>query len=304
MNAIKQILVPVDFSPASKNGLLYAMDLARSHGASIILYHSFIPFESGFYPLQKQLKENKAHAKVLADKMNELKEELLSNGSKVSVSICVDRGAEGRQIPKYCKAQNIDLIVMGTTGAGGAKGILTGSFASQVMAGAPCPVLAIPPGAIFKIPKKIIYASDYRETDIGCLRYLLSLNAPFNAKINIVHVVTEEHYAPIEDDLLELHQEKIIKELGDTRFSIDIVEGEEISGALLKYAVDTHSDILAVAHTAEGGLWNRLFRKSITKAALHRTTVPLLAFPAIAARNVTREADQTTVKKRKKISSV
>ncbi|HEY4618011.1 MAG TPA: universal stress protein [Flavobacterium sp.] len=58
MTFIKKILVPTDFSIAADYVINYAVELAALLDASIILYHTFIRFEIGFYPLTQSIKEN------------------------------------------------------------------------------------------------------------------------------------------------------------------------------------------------------------------------------------------------------
>lgn len=279
MEAIKKILVATDFSPTAENGLDYAMEMARILGASVILYHAFVPFESGFYPLEKQAIENDERATDLAEGLNRVKERVQDKFKDVPLSVCVDRGTGGKRIIAYCAEKGIDLIIMGTTGASGVKEVLIGSFASGVMRQAPCPVLAIPGSVQFTTPKKIIYATNYYGADFGCLRFVGLLNRQIHADLDIVHVVDDRHIHGFSVDQVDLHRQRMSEALGAEPFSFNVIHDEDVSGALLQYAVDTHGDILALARARPQGVWKRFFQKSITRATMHHASIPLLAFP-------------------------
>ena len=279
MEAIKKILVATDFSPTAENGLDYAMEMARILGASVVLYHAFVPFESGFYPLEKQAIENDERARDLAEGLNSLKERVQGKNRDVPLSVCVDRGTGGKRIIEYCSDKGIDLIIMGTTGASGVREVLIGSFASQVMRQAPCPVLAIPGGVQFTPPKKIIYATNYYGADFGCLRFLAMLNRQLHAEVDIVHVVDDNRTHDVKVDQVELHWKRMSDALGAEPFSFNVIHDADVPGALLQYAVDTYGDILALARARPSGVWKRFFHKSITRATMHHASIPLLAFP-------------------------
>jgi nucleotide-binding universal stress UspA family protein len=56
------------------------------------------------------------------------------------VTLC---GSPFMEIVAYAKAQNIDLIVLGTHGRGPIAHMLMGSVAERVVRKAPCPVLTV-----------------------------------------------------------------------------------------------------------------------------------------------------------------
>ena len=57
------------------------------------------------------------------------------------------------EIIRYAKANEIDLIVIGTHGRGPVKHLLLGSVAEKVVRKAPCPVLTVrQPGHTFVMP--------------------------------------------------------------------------------------------------------------------------------------------------------
>ncbi|CAN5532599.1 hypothetical protein BH23BAC1_BH23BAC1_33470 [soil metagenome] len=61
---------------------------------------------------------------------------------------------------------DIDLVVMGTTGATGLKEVFLGSNTSHAIENLDCPVLAIPEHTKFSPINKIFYATDFQSEDI------------------------------------------------------------------------------------------------------------------------------------------
>lgn len=279
MNTIKTILVPTDFSIPADYAVHYAMKLAKTFNASIILYHSFIPFESGFYPLAQSKKENKEVADNLIKRLAKIRDELLKSGKNIPVSIHVDRGPEGLRMAEFCKKKKIDLVVMGTKGASGLKETIIGSFTADTMVKAPCPVLAIPQKYKFKTPKKITFASDYHKKDIQSIKFLLKWNEPFNAKINILHIDKRESLSVSEEKIVVKSKREFEKQCEDNSIPIQHIEGSDISKAILHIILNDKTDILVLSPVRKEGIWSRLFHKSITKTTACHIRFPLLSIP-------------------------
>jgi nucleotide-binding universal stress UspA family protein len=143
--AMKTILVPVDFSNCSREGLRYAIAFAKDFGAKIILLHAtyvgYVYSSEGtalydIPALQKAARktaERKMHEFVRSMKFGPVKfETAFTEGSPV-IDIC-----------SFAKDHNIDLIVTSTHGLTGFTHVLIGSVAEQVVRHAPCPVLVVP----------------------------------------------------------------------------------------------------------------------------------------------------------------
>jgi universal stress protein A len=117
---IKAILVPVDFSSCSREGLRYAIGFANEFGARIILLHAtylgYIYSSEGtaIYDIPAL---QKAARKTAQRKMREL---------------------------VRSKAHKADVIITSTHGLTGFKHVLIGSIAEQVVRHAPCSVLVVP----------------------------------------------------------------------------------------------------------------------------------------------------------------
>lgn len=146
MQVIKTILVPVDFSPASKAALEYAQGLADAFGASLHLIHAIEnPFAPGalmemYAPPQPDYLENlevQARAHL---------ERLLTDDQKrrYDVAFVTRIGGPAPQILEYVREiGTIDLIVMSTSGRGGVARLVMGSVTDKVVRAAPCPVVTL-----------------------------------------------------------------------------------------------------------------------------------------------------------------
>ena len=98
---MKTILVPTDFSIPADSAIHYAVKLAALWDASLILYHSFIPFESGFYHLSVSGKENLEAHNVLTERLNVIKNSIVKKNPNLSISTHVDEGLLGTRIIEF-----------------------------------------------------------------------------------------------------------------------------------------------------------------------------------------------------------
>jgi nucleotide-binding universal stress UspA family protein len=135
------ILVPVDFSKASRHALELARELARDAGpARVVLVHAcFVPVEiealvgSAAYEAIEDI-DSRA-GRDLDDLVAEL-EDVGISCERVTV-----RGSPEKVVLDVAQSQDADLIVMGTHGRTGLGHFFLGSVAERVVRHAQCPVL-------------------------------------------------------------------------------------------------------------------------------------------------------------------
>jgi len=143
----QRILVPIDGSSTSNQGLDEAIKLAKLTGASIRLLHvtDALSFATGFepfdvyakdvIPLMKQAGEQLLkQARTRVQQQGVMVDSLLSDILAARVSDIVIEQA---------KAWGADLIVIGTHGRRGVGRLLLGSDAEQIVRLAPVPVLLV-----------------------------------------------------------------------------------------------------------------------------------------------------------------
>jgi len=141
----RRILVPIDFSECSMQGLAFAKALAKQFGSKLVLLNSvalqyyFTSDEYARYdwPLLMQQAEKSSRSQ-----MRDLIEKTDWDGIEVKASLQI--GHAGQQICARAVEQKTDLIVTSTHGTTGFKHILVGSTAEYVVRHASCPVLVVP----------------------------------------------------------------------------------------------------------------------------------------------------------------
>ena len=142
---IKTILVPVDFSNCSREGLRYAIAFANEFGAKIILLHAtylgYIYSAEGtaLYDIPGL---QKAARKTAERKMRELVRSV--NFGAVKFETAFTDGSPVIDICAFAKDHDVDLIITSTHGFTGFAHVLIGSIAEQVVRHAPCSVLVVP----------------------------------------------------------------------------------------------------------------------------------------------------------------
>ena len=131
-----RILVPVDFSAHADAALDYVRGLAPAVGATVHLLH-VLP-NLFLRPVVSNPDDLRAAA------IDQLRERILAGPHPFPVTLAVERSDEpADEILSYARANEIDLIVVGTRGRNGVSHALKASIAEKVMRAAPCPVLML-----------------------------------------------------------------------------------------------------------------------------------------------------------------
>jgi nucleotide-binding universal stress UspA family protein len=154
----KKILVPVDFSDCSREGLRYAIAFAGRFGAKLIVLHvirlpyAYISDLYGIY--QPSLLAGEAR-KGAARRMQKLLQTMEFGDVKLQTAITT--GTPTQEICSFSAKKDVNLIITSTHGLSGLKHVSTGSIAEQVVRHASCPVLVVPSHPkvrMAKLPKR------------------------------------------------------------------------------------------------------------------------------------------------------
>ncbi len=132
--APKNILVPIDFSPASERAARYAVAMGREHNASLTLLHVIER-----WPAQVQADRGRV-TQALREKLEDLVREK-ARGLRYSVRIEVGRVVE--TVLYTANGIEADLVVMGVRPRTGLLNRLMWPHAYEIVREAACPVLTV-----------------------------------------------------------------------------------------------------------------------------------------------------------------
>jgi universal stress protein A len=163
MTTITRILVPTDFSAASDAAFDYAVTLAGSFKASLVLLYVFEdPFATAAYTPAVHGSERLVPSPPMIDDDQTQLGSRVARARQLGLSVTSHfvLGSPSKIIPEYAAAEGIDLIVMGTHGRTGVAHLILGSVAERVVRMAPCPVLAVKgAGRLTNVNAESAYAS-------------------------------------------------------------------------------------------------------------------------------------------------
>jgi len=274
MKKIKNIIVAIDFSVTARNAYRYAKGLAASLGAELTLVHvkehlvivsdvMIAPFPSDYKDLIKDMEELVAEENKATPQVN-LKQE---------VKIEVLTGDPANALIEFSENENVDLIVIGTTGLSDVLTKLFGSISLKVSNKSLCPVILVPREAKWQTVEQILFASDFDSMNATFVNKISDFAVNIGAHIHFVNV---RNYDPI----LEPKQKDIDwnELLVDSAFLTNkkaTVYGNDTVNALKKYSDGYGIHLLAFA-SKHRNFWENLAHKSITENMALSTIKPLM----------------------------
>jgi nucleotide-binding universal stress UspA family protein len=141
------ILVPTDFSEASKLALNAASMLAKQIGAKVTVVHVHDPealrppATLGWSPAQQDEVEHEVEEAV-AKSLEALRDDELAGLEDLDTVVLRDT-SPAHAIVKYAEKIGADLVIIATHGRTGLKHLLIGSVAERVVRHAAMPVLTL-----------------------------------------------------------------------------------------------------------------------------------------------------------------
>jgi len=276
---MKKIIVPTDFSFASKDAYLFALQIAEKLNVAVEVVHIY----SGSFNTQRPytVKAGMGRYEALMDDLKTFVEvEEAGNvavKTKVSVGYKAIGGATQKNLIKLSDEPDTLLLVMGMTGASISKERIFGSVSREISEKANCPVLLVPKEINFKGFKNILFASDYDSVEEKFLRQAVDFAKPFKSTLHFIHVQEENDW----DLNIEL-EDRLFKYLfaeGDPKFAFNMatIDAKTVTKGLNQYIKENDIDLaIMVAH--KRNLWERIMQKSITKAMAITTKVPILVY--------------------------
>lgn len=276
---MKKILIPIDFSYVSN----YAYDLA----AKIAVYTNTELHVLYIVPASPDIVfDKKGNVKDCGDQnLTELYQKEATAASQMQEwlvgrnQVTHSRAKIGMiedDILSYITQYEIDLVVMGTTGAYGTEELLKGSHAGYISLHSPVPVLSIKCNRSNLKMNDLLLVGDFHKVEKMDLKILKDLQAAFNATINLLKINTAKDFEPQRQLISKMEEFAVLNELDQV--TCQVYCDEDVERGIINFCEDTGIDFVAIG-THQRGSISRLFKKSISNQIVHHIFQPVLTFP-------------------------
>jgi nucleotide-binding universal stress UspA family protein len=286
---IKNVLVPVDFSPPSRLALNYSVLLARKFRARLTLVHVV---EFGAALVAGFPSENTDLAKQHWDQALRMLSALVppEDQDDLDLRIVLKAGDIKDQIAAVIEETHADIAVMGTHGRGLFSRWLIGSITEGMLRNVPIPILTV--RAIQPVGfNRILFGTDCSESSKRAFDFVLEFARQLQARVVLLHVlepvavtyggaemaeyIDRHNAAEIRPELDELvargAQQKVKVETA-------LVEGVA-ADQILKAAEDNDADLLAISVRHKGFI-ERALLGTTAERVIREASIPVLSVPA------------------------
>ncbi len=279
---MKKIIVPTDFSDNAWDALTYAIRLFDDIPCTFYILNTYQVSSSRILNTMHKERDTLMHHFLKEESEKELKKirtyldkNLLND--KHEYKILSKSGAFISILKNLVSKENIDLIIMGTTGASGIKEVFMGSNAVKVIKHIDlCPVLSVPKRYEYQEIEQVVFATDhkrhYNTVELTCL---LELQLMHNFMINVIHIKKENSLNTIQEQNIEM-----LKQF----FETDIITFKEIDTnttvekAIHKYVSEHDANMICLLNY-EHSIIERLTNEPIISRVSFHSEVPLLIIP-------------------------
>lgn len=186
----QHILLPTDFSENAWSAALYAIKLYAKTPTTFYFLHAwtFVNLGSRNYITPNYIDTLQDAAKVQLDALKE-RAQFISPNTAHTFETIFSKDFLSESITTAIKDHDIDLIIMGTKGATGAKEFLLGSNSVSVIKKIKrCPVLLVPNNYEYETPKHIAFATDFYRPYGDELNAITKLAKSQKSQIEILHI--------------------------------------------------------------------------------------------------------------------
>ncbi|MEL6670772.1 MAG: universal stress protein [Bacteroidota bacterium] len=270
-----QILVPTDFSPPATYAADLAMKLAVPMSGTVHFFHRMF-IHPAWQTLRPEQQAQYPESREIFEKGQQNFRDLLARypGTPVPYHTTYTTGDLYRAVYDYIDNHDIQLIVMGSSGADGWKEWMFGSNAQKIVRHAHCPVLIVKHPVKEARFKHILFASDFSDEAMAPFEKLIAFGRHFGSHIHLLHVAAypEFNITPGDVKRMKKFEEKCwalpctIHGMGDLSIELGITH----------FTKEKNIDLVAVAAQGKGPL-KRMLTGSITESLVNHLEIPVLA---------------------------
>ncbi|ESU25036.1 hypothetical protein FEDK69T_02250 [Flavobacterium enshiense DK69] len=274
---MKKILFPTDFSETANNAFVYALDMAKSIDAEVIVLHVYDLPTVSFGEVPVTLVE--IYDSIELDNFENFKDQIpilreiaeKHQLGDVKMSHVLRHGDLVRIMKEICHDEKVDMVVMGTNGASGMQEVFLGSNTGNAIVNVPVTLLCVPNKAKFKLLQNIGFTTTFNDQDSEVLHRVVAIAKKFHAKVKCVTVRT--HGFNVTEEGMEFWKAPFKNE----PVEFFLVPHDDVKETILDFIEHQHIDMLAMV-THKRNFFQELFTHSLTQKLSYHIETPILAF--------------------------
>lgn len=271
---MKRILVPCDFSSPAREAYKFAANIAAKNNGEVLLLHVvnvpvvYDPGLGGLPYTDPTLVEDLEAAGIKNF------ETLLADKTIPSVrsSFHITNGDILSSILEYSEYKNIDLIIMGTSGASGLAEIFIGSNTEKVVRHARVPVLAVRQAPAIDTIKDILLPSTLSLDHASFMNKVKVMQDFFQATLHILLINTPSHFRNHAE--AKEAMETFARHYQLKHYKTHLSNYSSEADGIIEYASDEQVDLILMGTHARTGLAH-VFNGSITERVVNRIQYPV-----------------------------
>lgn len=271
---MKKLLVPTDFSDQAENALKVAAQIAAKNNSEIFLLHSIeLPLHLATAKGNSGLPEPIFYMKLAQRRFEEFKEK--SFLKDITLHEIVGRNEIYEEINSACKRHEIDLIIMGSTGASGFKEMFVGSNTEKVVRTADTPVLVIKDKyPEFKV-HDFVFATDFSDKFKDAFKRAKEFAQIIEAKIHLLYVNTPVGFKT-SHEAKEL-MEHFVQHFNLTNYTLNVYNDVSVEKGILNFSKSINAQLIGMATHGRKGI-SHFLNGSISEDMVNRVNMPIITF--------------------------
>lgn len=272
---MKKILVPTDFSNQSENALKVAAQLAKKYDCEIHLLHILeIPMHKvDALSSYNNLPEALYFMKLAHKQFEVLKKKDYLKGLVIHENVEFHEIFKG--VFQVCKKQDIDLVIMGSSGANGLREILIGSNTEKVVRTSETPVLVIKnEHEIFNI-SSFVFASDFKDESKIPYKKALKFAKILNAKMHLLMVNTPSKF--MSSAKANSRMKTFANAFDFNDYTTNIYNDDSIEKGIMNFSASIDADLIGMSTHGRQGI-SHFFNGSISEDLLNHAKRPVITF--------------------------
>lgn len=268
---MKHIIVPIDFSKESLNGLRLAIIFANQFKSNVqMVYVQRAQSEMGRIGIEEEHRS----AVQNFDKLVEEYSQKLHEG--LVLSYIIKKGKVYREVVNQAAAFEDTAVICSTHGASGFEEFFMGSNAFRIVSATESPVITIRHGAVPHDIKKIVMPIDITSDTRQKVPITTEIAKAFGAEIHVVAVSTNQ------SDEIVTKLNAFTKQVCDYIKDYDVpfktakLNGDNITDITIEYALDINADLISIM-TEQSVTITNFVLGTYAQQMLSRSPIPVLS---------------------------